>query len=110
MEILTKNTGAEWTLSFTCVKCQTESRASRYDLEADEFKVSGYFFDGTDVCERKLYVTCPACSQPYMLNSDEVALVPYLLNQEASQHADGNELAFHVLCDLAAVQYAGVGA
>ncbi len=86
MEVLNVDSGEDWTLEFSCGTCAAELRAGAADLEADEFKTSGYHFAGTARSARRLYVRCPICDQLRFLTPDETAEVPYLLAKGATAH------------------------
>jgi hypothetical protein len=102
MEVLNVDQGDDWSLTFTCVHCETTARAGRTDLEADSFKVSGYHFDKSAQSARRLYVVCPTCAKLYFLSDEEVATVPYLLNRAATDHYLARhtaEMAAHIAPD-----------
>lgn len=60
MEIL-REPNRQWSFVFHCTNCDTKAKAEVADVEKDEFKVSGYWFDGSAVSETRFYVNCPSC-------------------------------------------------
>lgn len=56
-----------WSWRFTCPTCRTEAEAEAADVEKDEFKTSGFFFDGSATIELCYYVYCPSCGSIIMI-------------------------------------------
>lgn len=59
MKDITVPNYSDWVYPFRCDKCGTEAIGDANDLHTASFKVSGYHFAGTAVCEDKFYFLCP---------------------------------------------------
>lgn len=46
-----------------CKGCGASYHVASDEFKVESFKVSGYFFDGSDVCEDLAYVVCPHCKK-----------------------------------------------
>ena len=95
MQVISTDLGETWTMTFVCVRCLTCAQASASDLQADEFKTSGYHFAGNAVCARRLYLECPSCQKLHFLSVDDCATVPFLLAQAAHPHRSTSDIRSH---------------
>lgn len=64
-----------WEQEFTCERCTTVFVAEPDDLDYDSWKVSGYHFTGTAVCEMRLYVFCPSCNVRSRVDEESVPVL-----------------------------------
>jgi len=64
-----------WEQQFTCFRCVTVFLANQDDLDYDSWKVSGYHFTGTAVCEMKLHVACPSCNHLSPVAEDDIPIL-----------------------------------
>lgn len=54
----------------TCKHCGSLLEVDQEDVLVESFKISGYFFDGTDKCEDLPFVKCGSCQRDLVLPKD----------------------------------------
>lgn len=62
---------SDWHQEHVCM-CGTHFEFNLDDLDYAEWKVSGYHFDGTAVCEWRLTVNCPGCGNTFHVKDNWV--------------------------------------
>lgn len=73
----------KWKKCFDCPVCDTRFEANQDDVDYDEFKISGYFFDDSAVCEGQWFVTCPTCSNIIFVSA--AYELPYLVKRKIKE-------------------------
>lgn len=66
----------------TCEKCESKTQYNKNDLERDRFKISGYHFDGTAVCESRYFLTCPVCKKYEFIPDNNISEVVKIFVRE----------------------------
>jgi len=76
-EVLRDELSASWPREVTCTGCNAGLRIDLDDLEFGRWKVNGYHFDGSAVCEGKYTFRCPVCGRQANGNEVSAEEIPY---------------------------------
>lgn len=62
----------QWSHENECDKCKSVTLYDHDDLDYDRFKISGYWFDDSAVCEDRYFLECPVCSHYAFIAPEDV--------------------------------------
>lgn len=64
-----------WQKRLTCERCKTVYEADQDDLDYEQWKTSGYWFNDTAVTEMHYSVKCPSCNVWEWIDDKEIPVL-----------------------------------